>query len=68
MSISKDERRCITSIVGLCVCVKGNQPTAQTAARHNIFPQLAPYLSGIVTFLVENQPGASRLGGEIGRH
>ena len=42
-----------------------NQPAAQIAARHNIFPQMEPYMSCIFLVLVGIDPGVSRLGGEI---
>ena len=45
-----------------------NQPEAQIAAKCNIFPRMAPYMSWIFLVLVGIDPGVSRLGGEIVSH
>ena len=45
-----------------------NQQTAQIAAKHNIIPQNAPYMSWIFLVLVGIDPGVSHLGGEIVSH
>ena len=45
-----------------------NQLAAQIAARHNIFSQLASYMSCIFLVLVGIDPGSSRLGGELVCH
>ena len=45
-----------------------NQPAAQIAANHSIFPQMVPYMSWIFLVLVGIDPGVSRLGGEIVSH
>ena len=37
-----------------------NQPAAQTAAKHNIFPHMAPYMSWIFLVLVGIDPVVSR--------
>ena len=45
-----------------------NQPAAQITARHNIFPQMAPYMSWIFLVLVGIDPGVYHLGSEIVSH
>ena len=45
-----------------------NQPAAQIAARHDIFPQMAPYMSWIFLVLMGIDPGVSHLGSEIVSH
>ena len=45
-----------------------NQQAAQIAAKHNIIPQMAPYMSWIFLVLVGIDPGVSHLGGEIVSH
>ena len=42
-----------------------NQPAAQIAASHYIFPQMEPNMSGIFLVLVGIDPGVSRLDNEI---
>ena len=42
-----------------------NQPAAQIAAEHNIFSQMAPYMSWICLVLVAIVPGVYHLGSEI---
>ena len=51
--------------IGLGTIMQENQPAAQIAARHNIFPQMKPYMSCIFLVLVGFDPRVSRLGGEI---
>ena len=48
--------------------MQDNQPTAQIAARHNIFQQMTPQMSWIFSALVGIDPGVSRLVGEIVSH
>ena len=54
--------------IGLGTNMQENQLAAQNAARHNIFPQMAPYISCIFLVLVGIDPGVSRLGGKIVSH
>ena len=55
-------------MIGSRMTKQENQPAAQNAARHNIFSQMASYMSGIFMELVEIDPGVSRLGDEIVGH
>jgi hypothetical protein len=51
--------------IGSVATVQRNQPAAQVAARHNIFPQMASYVTNRMV-LVGIDPGHTRLaGGEI---
>ena len=47
-------------MIGLGTAMKENQLAAQIAARHNIFPQMAPYMSWIFLVLVGIDPGQGR--------
>ena len=42
-----------------------NQQAAQIAAKHNIIPQMAPYMSCIFLVLVGIDPGVSHLGVDL---
>ena len=54
--------------IGSGTTMQENQPAAQIAAKRNIFPHMAPYMSWIFVVLVGIDPGVSRLGGEIVTH
>ena len=54
--------------IGSGTTMQENQPEVQIAAKHNIFPQIAPYMSWIFLVLVEIDPRVSCLGGEIVSH
>ena len=54
--------------VGSGTTMQENQLAAQIAAEHNIFPQMAPYMSWIFLVQLGIDPGVSRLGGEIVSH
>ena len=45
-----------------------NQSAAQIAAKHNIFPQMASFMSWNFLVWVGIDPGVSLLGGEIVSH
>ena len=54
--------------IGSGTTMQENQPTAQIAVRHNIFPQMAPYTCTYVMNLFGAggiDPKVSRLGGAI---
>ena len=55
-------------MIGSGTTIQKNQPAAQIAARHNIFSQMAPYMSRIFMVLAGIDPWVSRLGGEIVNH
>ena len=54
--------------MGSGTTMQENQLAAQSAAEHNIFPQMAPYMSCIFLVLVGIYTGVSRLGGGIVNH
>ena len=54
--------------IGSGTTMQENQRAAQIAAKHSIFPQMAPYMSWIFKVLVGIDPGVSHLGGEIVSH
>ena len=54
--------------IGSGTTMQENQPAAQIAAKHNIFPQMAPYMLCIFLVLVGIDPRVSRLGSEIVSH
>ena len=54
--------------IGSGTTMQENQPAAQIAARHNIFPQMAPYMLCIFLVMVGIDPGVSRLRDEIFSH
>ena len=54
--------------IGSGTTMQENQQAAQIAAKHNIIPQMAPYMSWIFLVLVGIDPGVSHLGGEIVSH
>ena len=54
--------------IGSGTTMQENQQAAQIAAKHNIIPQMAPYMSWIFLVLVGIDPGVSHLRGEIVSH
>ena len=54
--------------IGSGTTMQENQLAAQIAAEHNIFPQMALFMSWIFLVLMGIDPGVSLLGGEIVSH
>ena len=54
--------------IGSGTTKRENQPAAQIAAKHSIFPYMVPYMSWIFLVLVGIDSRVSRLGGKIVSH